>query len=266
MSTTTIAPDAAYQSNDGIAAEPARKPTKSAAFDLASIGITGAKVEKPRRLDEKVSALVFGGKGSGKTSLLGSISEVPEMSPVGILATEHGTSVLAETYPEVDVITVKEYETANAVIGAFVAGDTPWKTFCIDTFYKLQQLMKRDSDESGYGLWGYIADESEKIINALHETRAGNFVFTTHAERLQDDTGKILTVPTFLGKKSLIEVLKPIDEMYFLSARTDGTRTVQTRPNGRNEASTRAVKMPMELADPTWADLYAYYNNTAQAA
>lgn len=234
--------------------------TKAEAFDLASI-VPGVIVKPPRSLADKVSAGIFGPKGCGKTSMLGSIAEVEEMSPVAILAVEDGASVLSGVYDDVEIVHVNDYATAYQVIAAWVNGLTPWKTFCIDTFYKLQQLMFRDSTETGYGLWGYVANESEKIITACHESKAGNFIFTTHSERLQDDSGKILNVPTFLGKKSLIEVLKPIDELYFLTAKADGTRILQARPNGKNEASTRAPKMPMEIENPTFAELYSFYKS-----
>ena len=232
--------------------------TKAEAFDLSSI-VPGVIAKPPRALTDKFSAGIFGPKGSGKTSLLGSAAEVEELGPVAILAVEDGASVLSGVYDDVQVVHVEDYDTARNVIGAWVNGHTPWKTFCIDTFYKLQQLMKRDCTETGYGLWGYVADESEKIITRCHETKAGNFIFTTHAERLQDDSGKIINVPTFVGKKSLIEVLKPIDELYFLTAKADGTRILQTRPNGKNEASTRAPRMPMEIEDPTYAEIYSFY-------
>lgn len=250
-------------------AEKPKPKTKSAAFDLASI-VPGAVAAKPRPLGAKFSALIQAEKGQGKTSLLGSAADVPALAPVLIIAAEDGTSVLADKYEETElqVFVPESYEQAKSVITAYVHGDTPYKTLGVDTLYKLQQMMKRESNLGGYDLWGYIGEETELIVNALHECK-GNVIFTTHAERKEDDAGRAMWLPTFVGKQAYREALKPLDEVYFLASKEiDGepVRILQTINNGRALASSRAPYMEPFIVNPTMAEIYAQFTRKADEA
>ena len=243
-------------------AEPTARKAPKGFFDLNSI----APVTAPRKASKKFSACIYAPKGVGKTSILGSVSEVEAISPILIMAAEDGTSVLAETYPNADVVTVEDYDTAAKIITAVANGETHYKTFAIDTFSELQELMKDKTTNNGatsmeFKDWGYIADESTKVAKLLHRTPHVNFLFTSHAEKVKDEsTGKMLVSPVFLGKKSLAEVLKPIDLVLYMNvAKTDsGTmRVLQTKPDGKNDAADRTGKLEEYIEEPTFAKIYA---------
>lgn len=242
-------------------AAPKSRTAPKGFFDLNSI----APVTAPRKAGAKFSACIYAPKGIGKTSLLGSISEVPEMSPLLILASEDGTSVLAERYPDVDVITVEDYDTAAEIMTRVANGETHYKTIALDTFPELQELMKDKTTNNGatameFKDWGFIADESTKVAKMLHRTPHVNFIFTSHAEKVKDEsTGKMLVSPVFLGKKSLAEVLKPIDLVLYMNvaAGEEGTiRVLQTKPDGRNDAADRTGKLEEFIVNPTFSDIY----------
>lgn len=235
---------------------------KSAAFDISSI----APIAAPRAASSKFSAFLYANKGIGKTSLLGTIADVPELSPVLILATEDGTSVLAGKYDDVDVVTTDEWPTAAAVIQAFAEGKTKYKTLAVDTFSELQELMKKFYTKDGakdmeFAGWAFIADESTKVAKMLHRA-PGNVVFTTHTEKVKDEsTGKLLTSPFFLGKKSLVEVLKPIDLVLYLAVTKhpesgETVRVLQTKPDGKYDASDRTGKLDDLIVNPTFTTIY----------
>lgn len=230
-------------------------------FDLASI----APISAPRPATKKFSAFIVADKGIGKTSLLGTIADVEELSPMLILATEDGTSVLAGKYDDVDVITTEDWDTSAKIITAYANGETKYKTMAVDTFPELQEQMRQKTTKNGttpmeFSDWAFIADESIKVAKMLHRC-PGNVVFTAHAEKVKDEsTGKVMTTPYFLGKKSLVEVLKPIDLVLYLGvAKGDEGKTIrvlQTQPDGKIMASDRTGKLEEFIPDPTFQTIW----------
>ena len=231
-------------------------------FDMNSI----APVTPPRAATTKFSAFIYANKGIGKTSILGTLADVPELSPALILATEDGTSVLAGKYDDVDVITVDDWRTAAQIISAFSEGNTKYKTLAVDTFSELQELMKKFTTKDGsmpmeFKDWAFVADESIKVAKMLHRA-PGNVVFTTHTEKVKDEsTGKLLISPFFLGKKSLVEVLKPIDLVMYLAVAQhpetgETVRVLQTKPDGKYDASDRTGKLENIIVNPTFSTIY----------
>lgn len=239
----------------------AKAAPKKEYFDLSQI----APISAPRPADKKFSAILYAPKGVGKTTLLGTIADVEELAPLLILATEDGTSVLAGKYDDVDVITTDDWITAAKVITAFAEGETKYKTLAVDTFSELQELMKQFTTKNGktpmeFSDWAFIADESIKVTKMLHRA-PGNVVMTTHIEKVKDEsTGKLLTSPYFLGKKSLVEVLKPVDLVLYLGVGKgeDGNtlRVLQTQPDGKFDASDRTGKLDEYIPNPTFTEIY----------
>ena len=238
------------------------KAPKKELFDLSSI----AKISPPRTATDKFSMVLYGGKGYGKTHLLGSIQDVEALAPLLILATEDGTSVLADKYPDVDVIAIEDWKMAAPIISAVAEGNTKYKTVAIDTLPELQELMKAHSTNNGrtpmeFKDWGFIADETIKVVKMLHRSPV-NVIFTSHVEKVKDEsTGKLLASPYFLGKKSLIEVLKPVDLVCYLGIGKgedgESLRVLQTKPDGKFDASDRTGKLDEYIPDPDFSKIYA---------
>ena len=250
--------------NAAITKTKTKKPAPTAAmFDFASIGV---KVDKPRNAADKFSAILYAPPKFGKTTLIGTCADVPELAPVLILATEDGTSVLGDKYgDDLDVINVSDWPTAAKIIMAVANGETRYKTIGVDTIYELMELMKEHTTEEGYGLWGFIAEETVKVVKMLHRSPHVNVIFTTHTEKMQDQsTGKVTTSPSFLGKKAHGEVLKPIDLILYLAITDiDGTptRVLLTKPDGKNDAGDRTGKLDMYIPNPNFAEIYAQMNS-----
>lgn len=238
-------------------------------FDLASIGV---KVERPRPMSEKFSAVIYGKKGVGKTSLAASCAKVPELAPVLFLAIEDGSSVLDKEYsddPNLDVVYVEDWPTGGTVIDAVANNQTKYKTVIVDTLSELQELMKEHTTESGYGLWAYIADNSITTVKMLHRSKYVNVIFTTHAEKLKDeDSGKVLMSPYFLGKKTIEEALKPIDLVLYLALGKDEAgqpvHVLQTKGDGKIDASDRSGELPFQMGDASFEEIYPYLTRSEQ--
>lgn len=253
--------------------EKAEAPTKTLAapkrelFDLSSL----APIEKPRPMSKKFSMVLYGVKGAGKSSLAGSCAMVEELSPVLFLATEDGSSVLARDYgddPNLDVINIEDWRTAAPIIQAVADNETKYKTVVVDTIAELQEFMKAHSTNDGatameFKDWGYLADNTVKIVKLLHRSEWVNVIFTTHTEKVKDeDSGKVLSSPYFLGKKSLSEALKPIDIVAYLGVTQDKAtketlRVLQTGTDGKFDASDRSGKLDMFIANPSFAEIHA---------
>jgi hypothetical protein len=278
MTTTTIDPAEALAA---LAAEAeakekpkakavAKKPAPTAdLFDLATIGI---KVEKPRPMSEKFSAIIYGKKGVGKTSLAATAAKVPELSPVLVLAVEDGSSVLDKEFhddPNLDVVYVEDWATGAAVIDAVANNQTKYKTVVVDTISELQEHMKAHTTETGYGLWAFIADNSINVVKMLHRSKFVNVIFTSHAEKLkEEDSGKVLMSPFFLGKKTIEEALKPIDLVLYLALGKDEAgqpvHVLQTKGDGKIDASDRSGELPFQMGDPSFEDIYPYLARSTQ--
>lgn len=241
-------------------------PTKDL-FDLSTL--PGVKVERPRPMSEKFSALIYGKKGAGKTSLAATAARVPELSPVLYLAVEDGSSVLAKEYgddPNLDVIYVEDWPTGAAVIQAMADNPTKYKTIIVDTISELQEQMKDHTTDVGYDLWAYIADNSINVMKMLHRTKHVNVIFLTHAEKLKDESsGKVLMSPYFIGKKTIEEALKPIDLVLYIAAAVDSAGqpivVLQTKGDGKIDASDRSGELPFQMVDPSFEEIYPVIAN-----
>lgn len=248
---------------------PAKKAAapKPALFDLTSI--PGVTIGPPRQMTSKFSMVIYGGKGVGKTSLLGDCANVPAWAPILILATEDGSSVLSRDYadnPLVRVVNIEDWATAAPLIEAVANNETIYKTVAIDTLPELQELNKAHitsdgSNEMRIQDWGTLADNTITIVKLLHRSPWVNAIFTAHVEKVQDDAGKVLYSPYLLGKKSLQEAMKPIDIVAYLAVVQDkntkeSVRVLQVHPDGKFDASDRSGKLSGQYVDPKMLDLY----------
>lgn len=244
-------------------------PPDKAQFDLSSI--PGVTVTVPRRADESFTFLVYGPPKVGKTLLGGSAADVEALSPVLVLALEDGTSVLAEKYPDVDVIELEDYPTAAKVIEAVASGQTKYKTVLVDTFYELMSLNKEHITKGVRQLsqpeWGVIADNAINTIKMLHRSSV-NVIITAHAGRVRDDeSGKVMTSPIFLGQKTGPEVLKVVDVIAYYGIGTtdsgESVRVLQVLSDGKKDGGDRFGKLDGQIASPTFADIYAQLTGEA---
>lgn len=240
---------------------------KPALFDLTSIG--GVVIGPPREMTSKFSMVLYGGKGVGKTSLLGDCANVPAWAPILILATEDGSSVLSRKYkdnPLVRVVNIEDWPVAGALIQAVAENETEFKTVAIDTLPELQEINKAHITSDGANEmriqdWGTLADNTITIVKMLHRSPFVNVIFTAHVEKVQDDSGKVLYSPYLLGKKSLQEAMKPIDIVAYLAVAQDkntkeSMRVLQVHPDGKFDASDRSGKLQGQYINPTMSELY----------
>lgn len=239
------------------------KPSK-ALIDLATI----APIVRPRRPEDSFTMLFYGPPKVGKTLLSGTAADVEELSPVLFLAIEDGSSVLAQDYhdnPNIDVIELEDYVTAARVIEAVASGDTKYRTVIVDTFPELMNLNKEYITKGARQLslpeWGVIADNAIATAKLLHRSPV-NAIFLAHSGRVKDDdSGKVMTSPIFLGNKTGPEILKVVDVIGLMgigkTESGESVRVLQVLSDGKIDAGDRFGKLDAQIVEPTMSEVYA---------
>jgi hypothetical protein len=267
-----------------VAEAPAKK-AKAAAFDLSAL-VPGAKVERPRRVTDKFSMVLYAPPKHGKTTLAGSCADVPELSPAIVLAAEDGTAVLANNYsddPNLDVVNVTDWKTTSQLVMALAGVDTskdelsflkepitPYKTVIVDTETEVQEqivqaiLQSEGIDKMRIQDWGTLKEKTVGMAKILHRSPHVNVIFITHSEKVKDEeTGKTEIGPILLGKASYGELLKVVDIIAYLgiAKNEDGEliRVLQTQADGKFTAGDRSGNLPAQIPNPTMADVYSHF-------
>lgn len=237
-------------------------------FDLSSI--PGVTVTAPRKPEDKSTYLVYALPGVGKTTLLGSASVVPAMSPVILLDFENGSSALARKYPDVEVVHIKDWQTAIKVIEALANNDTKYKTVGFDSIGEAQEqilvwsdtIFRKDDKSNPYARWADVCEQLTKSIKALHASDM-NVVALAHAEKDRDEFTNSKTIrPHFLGKKSHVDIPKIFDSIGYLQMMTDDEgnsgRVLQFLPEDSTVAKDRNGLFPEYVPHPDFTTLYGF--------
>lgn len=223
-----------------------------------------ASIKKPRKPSEKLSALIYGQPGVGKTRLAGSMVEVvPEGKKVLLLDFESGSSVLSLSYPDVDVIEPEDWGQAVDVINYLVNEEHDYDTVIFDTAGEAQFYIMAESDDSNpYAKWNDAWEQLTKAVNKLHKSKL-NVVVTAHAvkERSEFDGTKMI-MPYFQGNKSIQELPKVFDVIGFLYAETDNNgedvRYLELGATTDTMTKDRFGAYPKVVENPTFKKLKEY--------
>lgn len=235
-------------------------------FDLSQI----AAITPPRKPEDKASYLFYGSPGHGKTTLAGSASIVPEMSPVLLLDFEGGSSALSRKYPDVEVLHITKWETAVEVIEALVNNKTKYKTIIFDTVGEAQEQIITWSDEvfrkgekdNAFAKWNDAWAQLSISIKALHHSDM-NVIALAHVELERDAiTNKKALRPSFLGKKSYVTLPQAFDVIGHLSVQEDSDgnkgRVLQFAPEDDVVAKDRNGLFPEYVGHPDFTKLYGH--------
>jgi AAA domain len=75
---------------------------------VAQATIAGLPIQKVGERLEKIKALIYGEPGAGKTYLVGSAREVPEMQPILFIDIEGGIKTIRNLWSDIDTVRVRD--------------------------------------------------------------------------------------------------------------------------------------------------------------
>ena len=230
-------------------------------------GITPVTASEMKRY---LNIMVYGDPGVGKTVLAGSAQEVEEMSPVLFLDCEGGTLSLSKTYPEVDVITVSDWDTLQSIYNDLFEKDVPYKTVVLDSLTEIQQLSmdhimsavqakKPDQEAPRIQDWGTQNRNMKTMVTAFRDLEM-HVVFNSLPKTEKDKTvGSIRIRPSLSGNTLPVEVPGFMDILLYMNIRiVEGipTRVLNSKFTSNTISKDRTGSLPDVIMNPSMKDIY----------
>jgi hypothetical protein len=240
----------------------------------ASLG--GLKIVKAQERTPFLNILVYGDSGVGKTTLAGSADEVPAMRPVLMVDMEGGTESLRHSYPDVELVRVRNWEQMQILYDDLYSGKHNYKTVILDSLTEIQkfnmysimeELVGRkpemDKDVPGMREWGKNLEQMRRMVRGFRDLDM-HTIFTALAKEDKDDrTGVRKTLPMLSGQLGpQVSAFMDIVVYYYIKEIGSGAdkeykRLLLTSSDGKITAKDRSGKLDMVVEAPTMTSLFA---------
>lgn len=246
-------------------AEPPKVLTKDTVKTLG-----GLRVDYVRNQAPLINALIYGESGVGKTTLLGSLSEVEELGPVVIINIEGGTLSIKEKYPDVEVVRPTTIAQMQKIYDDLYRDPKRYKTVCIDSLSELRvmfmtEVMKdvvaensdRDPDVPGIREYSKNTEQVRKLVRGFRDLPC-NTIFTALSATVLDKNNIPRTVPA-LTNKLTGEVPGLVDCVFYMYTKMvarEEKRLLLTSKTEREVAKDRSTKLPKVVEEPTFRQIY----------
>lgn len=237
------------------------------------------------KIDSKIFALVYGGSGTGKTHLMGTVGELGKVLVIDI---DKGFKTIAFAKDLVkarDNITIVSFDNFKDLDQAYklVKDNDPvkWNKFFSkevisepfdwviwDTWSEIQwfmlQKLRENENIAGLGLdyrknlqiqhWGMLTDLNKLSVEALRDCNV-NQIFTMQETMSKDElSGQIIGGPAIHGK-----LVQEMPAYFDIVVRTfvdiQGRFVATTKPKGKWAAKTRIAENK-EYVNPTAKDIF----------
>jgi phage nucleotide-binding protein len=248
---------------------------------LTPTTLGGLRVRKAAERPPNINLLVYAESGWGKTTLAGSSDAVPEMRKVAVLDFEGGDLSLSHSYPNVDIIPVKDWVDVQSVYDELHAGGHGYQTIVIDSLTEIQKLcmywvMKRVIDESpnreefvpSMREWGINLEMMRKFVRGMRDLPY-NVIFTALvADDRNQRTGITTKKPSLSGKlKNEVAAFLDVVAYGYMKEVTDQGETKQmrlllTQSTDEVIAKDRTGKLPQVVVEPDMKQLYSLFDLT----
>lgn len=222
--------------------------------------------------------MLYGEPGIGKTVLAGSADAVAEMRPVLFIDMEGGTESLRHTYPDVEVVRVKNWREMQALYNALADSDHGYQTIVIDSLSEAQKFnmlhimadvaannAKMIEEVPSMREWGINLEQMRKFVRGFRDLEV-NTIFTCLAAKDKDiRTGKFTYGPALSGKLAG-EIAGFLDEVFFMymkegvNEETGDEEQLRMLLTGKTEttiAKDRSGKLDQLIMNPTMEKLYS---------
>ena len=245
-----------------------------------TIKIQPLQITKP-----KIKALIYGPPGAGKTVLISTAQESPDMGDVLVANIDGGLLSIASSRGilEAPISSVADLEDLQAMAARGAPELANVKTIAVDSGTEIFEAYMREiaarehaanpkmrdpikNEIQDYGeatvrltrIFRWLRDlPYHVIVTALD--KADRRVVDTRKKSKQE--AEVLAVYPKFPDKLCSAVMATFDFVWYLAATEDGTRAILTQPNGVVLAKTRGQKFAKEIGpvvhNPNLAELYA---------
>lgn len=245
--------------------------------------IGGLKTRKASDDRSLPSICIYGGPGTGKTTLAATACDVPQMNPVLHLNIENGTSSIKTLYPDLEIVDITKFAELQSVYNdLFKQRDfesqtcAGYKTIILDNLTEgqkkgIEHIFESDSlSRTGIsfteftmptfsnGGWNVSSEQMRKLIRAFRELPC-YVIFVAWEIDLDKSESRHLWTPAFTNKLAN-EAPGMMNDVYRYYFNRDGVRTLGTNRDRDRIAKDRTRLLPKEIPNPTMQVIYDYWN------
>lgn len=240
-------------------------------------GLDVLPVSEQRRT---ANILIYGGPGVGKTVLAGSASVCPEMGKVLIIDIEGGTMSLQNTYPNCDVVRIRDWAEMQKVYDELYEGNHDYGTVVLDSLTEIQKFSmylimeellrsdpSRDPDIPSIREWGKNIEQTRRVVRAFRDLPVNTILTALAKAERNPKTGMTHTSPALSGRlaNEVAGFLDIVGYMYMKTVEGEIQRLLLTAPTETEVAKDRTGQLPAVLEAPTMAALVsAVFTNKEQ--
>lgn len=235
--------------------------------------IADLPIRKVKDSNFKFNFLVYGLSGAGKTRLVGSSFDVPELNPILMLNIEGGELTLRSTYPDVEAVRITSWPQIKKLYDSLKAGDYYYKTIIIDSVTEMQKFNMDHTMLSRHGdndlavpeikEWNINVENTRKYIRLFRDLEDVNVIFTA-LERIDTDkrTGLSRKKPSLSGKVAdeVAGFLDIVTYLYVEEVDGENKRILLTGNTPSVVAKDRSNLLPLQILNPTMTDIYNFIN------
>lgn len=233
-------------------------------------------IKAHQAISKNLSMLLYGDNGSGKTHLLGTASEVPELQPSIVIDADYGATTIGIKYPDMDVYSFNPAKPLLPQLDVMVAEikKGKYKFIALDSISVLLDNIITDlagNKKPEWDHWNRTFCIAKALMGDL-KSICEMFVATALPEWVKDSNGNLISVqPYVVGNKFPTVFNNLFNTIAFLSVdneRKVGAKltrkwTLNTVQSGFEKVRDRYDRLA-KIENPTMSRIYEMMTETVK--